>query len=120
MPDFSAAAIQAPVRGSAYLRSGEHPWQATEHPGYWLKPLYEDAGKGERTLLMRADPGATSGAHAHEEFEQFFVLEGSIRDDHGVLQAGDFVCRAPGDMHAADSDSGALVLLVYSRHAPGR
>lgn len=118
MPDFENELIAAPVTGSRYLRAGQQDWEPAGHQGYWLKRLYEDNERGEKTWLMKADPGAVSAPHAHDEFEQFYVLEGSIRDDHGLLEAGDFVCREPGDMHAADSDAGALVLLIYTRRDP--
>lgn len=110
--------IIPPVSRSRYLASSDIPWEATDDEGFWLKRLYEDEARGEKTWLMKIDPGAFSPSHAHQEFEQFYVLQGSIRDDHGTMQAGDFVCRPPGDMHWASSDDGALVLLVYTRHDP--
>ena len=110
--------IDGSVTGSQYVRSVCQPWEPTELPGFWLKRLYENYQRGEKTWLMKVDPGAVSDAHAHDEFEQFYVLEGRLIDDSGVLEAGDFVCRAPGDMHSARSDVGALVLLVYTRHDP--
>lgn len=110
-----SAAIRPPVHESRYLGSAAIPWEATDDEGFWIKRLYEDPDKGEKTWLMKVDPGAFSPSHAHAEFEQFYVLEGTIRDDHGDMQAGDFVCRPPGDRHWAASDGGALVLLVYTR-----
>ena len=38
---------------------GTH-WEATDREGFWVKKLYEDAGRGESTWLMRMDPGACS------------------------------------------------------------
>jgi anti-sigma factor ChrR (cupin superfamily) len=111
-------AIQPPVFTSRYLKTPDIPWEETEDQGFWLKRLYEDDLKGEKTWLMRVDPGAHAPSHAHEEFEQFYVMEGSIQDNHGTLQTGDFVCRPPGEMHWAASDAGALVLLIYTRHIP--
>lgn len=110
--------INPPVSASQYLRSGAIPWEAADDAGFWLKRLYEDEGRGEKTWLMKVEPGAHAPSHAHDEFEQFYVLEGTITDDHGRMEAGDFVCRPPGDMHWAASDDGALVLLVYTRRAP--
>ena len=110
--------IHSPVSTSCYLRVPEMPWEETPDKGFWLKRLYEDGQKGEKTWLMRVDPGAYSPSHAHEEFEQFYVMDGAIQDDHGTMRAGDFVCRPPGEMHWAASDAGALVLLIYTRHNP--
>ena len=110
--------ILPPVSRSRYFKTTDIPWEETEDKGFWLKRLYEDKKTGEKTWLMRVDPGAYSPSHSHEEFEQFYVMEGDIKDDHGTMQAGDFVCRPPGEMHWASSDTGALVLLVYTRHDP--
>jgi quercetin dioxygenase-like cupin family protein len=107
--------IKPPVDHSRYLDSGALDWEETEHEGFYLKRLYEDEARGEKTWLMRIEPGASAPSHDHDEFEQFYVLEGDIRDDNGSMQAGDFVCRPPGEMHWTASDSGALVLLVYTR-----
>lgn len=114
MTDHAPAAIKRPVKSSRYLAAGDVPWEETGHEGFFLKRLYEDEGRGEKTWLMRVEPGASAPSHCHDEFEQFYVLEGAIEDDNGHMQAGDFVCRPPGEMHWAASESGALVLLIYT------
>jgi quercetin dioxygenase-like cupin family protein len=110
--------LKGPVAGSSYLKAAQMPWQPTEDKKFWVKPLYEDVDKGEKTLLMKVDPGAFTPRHAHDDFEQFFVLEGSLFDEEQMMRAGDYVCRAPGAMHTAGSDEGAIVLLVYTKAAP--
>ena len=101
------------ARGSAYRAAAETEWETTDEPGFLYKPLYEVPGL--RTCLMRVEPGAYSPPHAHEgKLEQIYVLEGSFYDDERLMRAGDFCCRAPGAMHSAGSDEGAVVLLVYS------
>jgi anti-sigma factor ChrR (cupin superfamily) len=111
--------IRAPVRGSRYTSANGQGWQATESPGFWVKPLYEDAERGEKTMLMKIDAGAFSPSHTHPgEFEQVFVLEGSFSDQRGTLAAGDYCCRAPDAAHTAGSKEGAVVLLVYTRRDP--
>ena len=116
--DDSGVPLHDPGSGSAYLNASTVPWEPTEHDKFWIKRLYEDEARAERTWLMRMDPGARTESHAHEEFEQFLVLEGSLYDDEKTMKAGDYVCRAPGAMHTAATDEGAIVLLIYTRHAP--
>lgn len=110
--------IAPPVAGSRYLESARMAWQATEDKGFWIKALYENPAAGERTWLMKVDPGAFAPRHSHGEFEQFYVLEGSLYDEERLLRAGDYCCRAAGKPHVAGSREGALVLLVYSPAAP--
>jgi quercetin dioxygenase-like cupin family protein len=74
--------------------------------------------RGEKTLLMKGDAGAFAPLHAHAEFEQIYVLEGSLYDDEKVLKAGDYCCRAAGAPHSAGTRDGVLVLLIYTTAAP--
>ena len=81
-----------------------------------MKPLFEDAERGEKTLLMKVDPGAWSPMHTHPgELEQIYVLEGSFYDQDATMGPGDYCCRAPDAGHEAGSKDGAIVLLVYTR-----
>jgi anti-sigma factor ChrR (cupin superfamily) len=112
------APIEPPISSSRYLRAPAAEWQNSDTKGFLIKPLYEDPARGEKTWLMKIEPGAFAPSHAHEEFEQFYVLEGSLYDEQGTMEAGDFVCRPPGVEHIAGSEHGALVLLVYTRHPP--
>lgn len=111
-------AIAAPFAGSAYRFADRNPWQRTPE-GYWVKPLYEDAALGERTLLMRIEPGTVSRPHAHDgELEQIYMVEGTFQDQNGLLRPGDYVCRAPGSIHSGRTDTGCVMLLIYSRNRP--
>jgi quercetin dioxygenase-like cupin family protein len=108
--------IEGPVEGSRRFSSKSVDWQPTELPGFWLKTLYEDPSRGERTMLMKVDPGASAASHTHDgEFEQIYVLEGSFYDQHATMKAGDYCCRAPNAAHTAGSEEGAIVMLVYTR-----
>ena len=69
--------LKVPVSGSAVLRGGGE-WRPSGTPGFWVKPLVEDAEAGLRTWLMKSDPGASSKLHSHDEIEQIYVLEGSF------------------------------------------
>ena len=108
--------IVGPVMGSIRYASASVDWQPTELKGFWMKPLFEDAERGEKTLLMKLDPGAWSPMHTHPgELEQIYVLEGSFYDQDATMGPGDYCCRAPDAAHEAGSKDGAIVLLVYTR-----
>jgi quercetin dioxygenase-like cupin family protein len=102
--------------GSRYTDSRSIEWEPSGDPGFWVKTLYENSSRGERTLLMKLEPGATFPVHAHEdEWEQIYVLEGAFHDGEQTVTPGQFVCRAPGAPHSTTTEEGALVLLVYTR-----
>jgi len=108
--------IVGPVMGSTRYASASVDWQPTGAKGFWMKPLFEDAARGEKTLLMKVDPGAWSPMHTHPgELEQIYVLEGSFYDQDATMGPGDYCCRAPDAVHEAGSKDGAIVLLVYTR-----
>jgi len=100
---------------SSYMSAVGMRWEPTGTDGFWVNRLYEDDARGERTWLMRIDPGAYSSPHAHEEFEQVYVLEGSFYDDDRLVKAGEFCARSPGAVHSAASDGGALMLVMYTK-----
>ena len=106
--------VLPPATGSVYLDLSDRNWQP-DGDKFWIKPIYENPARGERTCLMKIDPGAWFPLHAHEEMEQIYVLSGSFYDQDRTLRAGDYACRAPGAMHTAGSDEGAILLLIYSR-----
>jgi anti-sigma factor ChrR (cupin superfamily) len=110
----SGKPVAPPVIGSVYLDPGDREWRA-DGDKFWIKPLYENPARGERTCLMKIDPGAWFPLHAHEEMEQIYVLQGSFFDQDRTLRAGDYACRAPGAIHTAGSKEGAVLLLIYSR-----
>ena len=107
-----AAVVSA---ASSYMSPVDTDWEATDSDGFWLKRLYEDEERGERTWLMRIDAGAYSPPHAHDEFEQVYVLEGSFFDEDRLVKAGEFCARSPGAVHSAASDDGALMLVIYTK-----
>ena len=109
-----AKGVVPPIAGSVYLDPTSSGWQP-DGEKFWVKPLYENPARGERTCLMKIDPGAWFPLHAHEEMEQIYVLSGSFYDQDRTLRTGDYACRAPGAMHTAGSDEGAVLLLIYSR-----
>lgn len=103
-----------PATGSILLGAAQIDWQDCGSDGFLIKPLLEDKVAGLRTWLMKVEAGAFSPLHAHDEVEQIYVLEGSFYDQDKTYGPGDYIVRAPGAMHTAGSDKGAVVLLVYS------
>ncbi len=119
MSEKTAAMLTTPQTGSRYIDGPKMPWEETEYEGFWRKRLYEDAERGDKTWLIRMDPGAHVGPHSHDdEFEQVFVLEGSFDDDNENLVPGDYVCRAPGAIHGGHTKEGALILVIFSKLDP--
>jgi mannose-6-phosphate isomerase-like protein (cupin superfamily) len=85
-------------------------WRRLPLPGVSLALLRDHAG--ERTLLLRMEPGARHPRHLHPAGEQLYVLEGDVDIDGQRLTAGDFLYTPPGASHAVASVNGCLMFIV--------
>jgi len=101
--------VTAPA--SEYVTVAARSWDE-RRPGVHWKVLHEDGDR--RTVLVRYEPGAVIPRHRHLGDEQIYVLEGSVSDDTGTCEAGDFARRPPGCVHTVRSADGALVLAVMT------
>lgn len=95
------------------VQSASVPWERSEEPGFWTKPLFTDAASGTTAMLMKVDPGAFADDHAHDQLEQIYVLEGGFYDQVRSYTVGDYIARQPGATHRTGSETGAVVLLIF-------
>jgi quercetin dioxygenase-like cupin family protein len=102
----------APVKpGMTIVRRDESAWKDLPIQGVEIRPLL-----GQKTLMVRMQPGAVYPMHEHREAEQCYVLEGSITDSDGVTaNAGDFVCMPAKTIHRPiHTDTGCVFLITYT------
>jgi anti-sigma factor ChrR (cupin superfamily) len=97
---------------SRFIETDALPWIETGR-GNKMKVIYHDPKTDMLTILAKLEPGAGIPAHVHEDLEQTFVLEGSLRDDEGECTAGNFVIRAKGSRHAATAPNGCTMLVFF-------
>ena len=88
------------------------PWVDTA-PGNEMKVLMHDAETGMLTLITRLAPGASVPYHLHEDMEQTYILEGSLKDDEGECTAGNFVIRPKGSRHSPVAPNGCTMLVFF-------
>ena len=80
----------------------------------WHKISY-DKNTGAGTYILKMAPGARSLKHKHQNYEEFYVLEGELIDeDNTTFNKGDFISYKPGSQHSSFSKKGCL-LLVFLR-----
>ena len=80
---------------------------------------------GSRTRLLRLAPGTrTPEAHAHDYWEELYLLEGdmTVGDGRGgerLVRAPAYACREPGFMHGpVRTEAGCLLLEISSYARP--
>ena len=77
--------------------------------------LNPDMDQGIGFYIYRMAPGSHSAPHRHGGAEEFYVIEGDLRDHDGTLyRAGDVVWLAPGTVHNSFSENGCTVA-VFSQ-----
>lgn len=89
------------------------PWKPTRTPGIFYKKLYFDKRTGLMTMLVKMEPGARLGEHAHKLTEQCLILEGELRySDEKIYRAGDFTWAEAGSIDPALYTVEGNVLLI--------
>ena len=93
------------------VRGTDAPWIKMPFPGVEIRQLI-----GDKTLMVRMQPGAVFPRHEHPEAEQCYVLEGSLTDSDGVtVYAGDFVVVSKGITHKPlHSVTGCTLFVAYA------
>lgn len=116
-PASAWGAIRQRIGGGApsiSRRQSEGVWLEVA-PGTTLKMLHVDPVTGERTGLMRMEPGSVYPEHDHPESEECFVLEGVVNVDGQDYRPGDYTIAHAGSRHEIiRSPSGGLILLHWN------
>jgi anti-sigma factor ChrR (cupin superfamily) len=96
---------------SEYVSVAARAWDQ-RRPGVHWKVLREAGDR--KTVLVRYEPGAVIPRHRHLGDEEIYVIEGSVTDETGTCNAGDYARRPPGCVHTVRSTHGALVLAIMT------
>ena len=92
-------------------------WRSfAEAPGVHYKVLRHHAARRGITLLLRFDPGAHYPAHRHPEGEEYYVLDGDLRDGAQTYGKDTYVYHPPGSVHAPASPHGCTLLITLPAH----
>lgn len=94
------------------IRANERRWLPAGFPGIELCLLH-GGEQGGGSVLLRFQAGARFPAHDHPGGEELLVVSGRIRLGEKHLQEGDYLWTPPGEIHDAQSEEGAL-LMVHS------
>lgn len=92
------------------LRIDTHaePWRRGLVPGITVLPLHDH--DGVNTALVRWSPDTQFNPHRHPGGEEIFVLEGVLRDEHGVYPKHSWLRNPRGSQHTPfTGPEGALI-----------
>ena len=94
--------------------------ETTGETGTSYIKLNPDMDRDIGFYIYKMEPGASSTPHKHGGAEEFYVIEGELKDNDGtVYSAGDVVWLAPGTEHTSYSENGCTVAVFSeSRESP--
>ena len=109
---MATSAKSAADLASTFVDTDSLPW-IEAGPGNEMKVLMHDRESGMITILSRLAPGAGIPFHVHEDMEQTYILEGSLKDDEGEVTAGNFVIRPKGSSHSPVAPNGCTMMVFF-------
>ena len=94
------------------IREDRREWSDTGFPGIQTCPTW--TGKdGDGGYFARFQAGAHFPRHAHDGWEQIFVLQGAIRFNDIEMHAGDVLQVQSSDEHEAHALEETLLFVAH-------
>ncbi len=111
MPDPDPRALESLV-----VQADAKPWKGfPEVPGVEYKVLRRHPEGGGLTLLLRFARGVHYPTHRHPGGEEYYMLEGTLRDGGKTYGKDAFVYHPPGSIHTPSSPGGAELIVVLPK-----
>ena len=81
---------------------------------YFMKPLLNDTGSGQRVMLVRYPAGQINPLHSHSHGHGIYVLQGTMVTHRGSFGPDTFVWFPPGEVmtHGAGDDAELVALFI--------
>lgn len=99
---------------SLHIKPDSLEWEVLRK-GIFSKVLFRDDFRNLQMDLIKLEPGAQSPLHVHTNDEWVYVLEGSMCDETGTYNQGDFLVNKKDTRHIVSAGKeGCLILALYS------
>ena len=111
--------INADFSKRVAVHSSQIEWVRSPMPGVerrMLDRIGEEVARA--TSIVRYAPGSSFSAHTHDGGEEFLVLEGVFRDEHGDYPVGSYVRNPPTSSHTPGSEPGCVILVKLHQFDP--
>lgn len=111
--------LNADFAQRAVVHAAREPWVPSPMPGVERRMLDRIGGEVARaTSIVRYAPGSCFSPHTHHGGEEFLVLEGVFRDEHGDYPAGWYIRNPPTSRHTPGSERGCIILVKLWQFDP--
>lgn len=111
--------INADFTRRAAMHAAQMDWAPSPMPGVERRMLDRVGEEVARaTSIVRYAPGSHFSAHTHDGGEEFLVLDGAFRDEHGDYPAGSYVRNPPTSRHTPGSQQGCTLFVKLFQFDP--
>lgn len=111
--------INADFSRRVVVKFDETDWVPSPMPGVERKMLDRIGEEVARaTSIVRYAPGSAFSPHTHDGGEEYLVLEGTFRDEHGAFPVGSYVRNPPTSRHTPSAPEGATILVKLHQFDP--
>ena len=112
--------LNADFTRRAVVHAGSTPWVPSPVAGVERRMLDRLGDEVARaTSLVRYAPGSAFPAHTHGGGEEFFVLQGTFRDEeHGDYPEGTYCRNPPTSRHTPSSPLGCIIFVKLWQMSP--
>jgi quercetin dioxygenase-like cupin family protein len=103
----------------AAVHAGRLDWTPSPIPGVdrrMLDRVGEEVARA--TSIVRYAPGSRFSPHTHGGGEEFLVLDGVFRDEHGDFPAGSYIRNPPTTSHTPGSEPGCTIFVKLWQFDP--
>jgi len=111
--------INADFSQRVVVKFDETEWVVSPMPGVERKMLDRIGEEVARaTSIVRYAPGSAFSPHVHDGGEEYLVLDGVFRDEHGAFPKGTYVRNPPTSSHTPSAPDGATILVKLHQFDP--
>ena len=101
------------------VHSEELEWRASPMAGVSRRMLDRIGDEVARaTTIVKYEPDSHFSPHVHTGGEEFIVLEGVFRDEHGDFPVGSYIRNPPQSRHTPGSDEGCIIFVKLWQFDP--
>ena len=99
---------------ATFIAKDDAIW-TSEVPGVFENHVFIDRETGERTVIVRFEPGSSYPLHNHPGKEEIYVIEGDVKVGKYQMQSGDYLLTPAGGKHAVTTVGGCTVLIKLDK-----
>jgi anti-sigma factor ChrR (cupin superfamily) len=88
------------------------PWKKLRENVYH-KPLARDEEKNLQIDIIKLEPNIQYKEHLHPDIEWVYILKGSMSDENGNYNSGDFIINQKNSKHTVTAGENGCEILCF-------